>query len=388
MNKIAIRVDANEIVATGHIMRSRTIAKSLEQMGCSVVFVSADNNIIPYIEDDFEYKILGSDWRDLENEENVFIDFLRLESIDRVLVDTYYATATYIEGLRSAGIKVMYIDDMQKEIYPVNAILNYSPGAPVPYYEDAYDKETMLLLGTKYIPLREQFWNRNRTGHGSSAEEMGIYGTDGEILQNIDIVARENKESSEGAHRTYGYEKDGIGSIFLTTGGADSMGLSDIIATAIIRDPELKFAKSGKKIHLLAGRFYRVTERMQQYIEDGYVVLHQNVDNVAGIMEKCDVGITPAGTTLYELCALGIPCISFVFVENQEPDALFFNDEKLVPYAGDFREDEKEVLRNIINTLRTYGNMDSHDIIEQGDKLKRVIDGQGADRIAEALLDM
>lgn len=167
------------------------------------------------------------------------------------------------------------------------------------------------------------------------------------------------------------------------------MGLSEIISTALIREPELGFKEDHhKKIHLLAGRFYRVTEKIQEYIEDGYVVLHQNVSNVADIMKQCDVAITPAGTTLFELSALGIPSVSFVFAENQEPDALYFSDKELVPYAGDFREDDAQVLKNIILAIKDFAKLDSADRIEHGEKLKKLVDGQGADRIAEVLLEM
>jgi len=388
LNKIAIRVDANEIVATGHVMRCRTIADSLEQMGCSVVFVSADDNIIPYIGENYNYRILESDWRELDAEVNVLIDLLCESGVDRLLLDTYYATADYIKKLKENGIKVMYIDDMQKEIYPADVILNYSPGAPYLDYEKMYEGENVrFLLGTKYIPLRAQFTRRGNSKKADTSLVNAI-GTDGEALKNIDIIAMENINCSEGAHRTFGYEKNGIENIFLTTGGADSMGLSDLIATAILRDPELKFRESGKKIHLLAGRFFRVNERIQQYIEDGNVILHQNVDNVADIMEMCDVGITPAGTTLFELCSLGIPCISFVFVENQEPDAEYFNRAKLAPYAGDFREDDRQVIQNILNTLKEFAKMDSADILEHSGKLKNEIDGRGAERIAVALTEM
>ena len=118
MNKIAIRVDANEIVATGHIMRCRTIAGSLQQMGCTVVFVSADNNIEPYVRGDFNYHVLESDWRKMEEEIIALLDFLHEEEINRILVDSYYATPEYIRMLEGRGIKVMYIDDMQKEVFP------------------------------------------------------------------------------------------------------------------------------------------------------------------------------------------------------------------------------------------------------------------------------
>ena len=391
LNKIAIRVDANEIVATGHIMRCRTIAGSLVQMGCSVVFVSADNNIAPYVQDDYEIKVLESNWRKMEEEIIVLLDFLHEEEINTILVDSYYATPEYIRMLESNGVRTMYIDDMQKEVYPATAILNYSPGALELGYEEFYNGYSpRLLLGTRYIPIRDQFvLNKQSDSESGFVSSYGIIGTDGELLQNIDLVANENKESSEGAHRTYGYRNESVNNIFLTTGGADSMGLSELIASAIIKDPELGFTEDkNKKIHLLAGRFYRVTEKIQRYIEDGYVVLHQNVSNVADIMSMCDVAITPAGTTLFELCAVGVLSVSFVFAENQEPDAMYFAKEGYVPYAGDFRDDLNEVITAILTYIEEVVHMDTTERIEISGRLKKLIDGQGADRIAEVLMEM
>ena len=390
MNKVAIRVDANEIVATGHIMRCRTIAGSLRQMGCSVFFVSADNNIMPYIGDEYPVYILGSNWRKMEQEIVLFLEFLKQEGIRRVLLDSYQATSLYMKILRDQGIGVMYIDDMKKDTFPVSAILNYSPGAVSLGYEADYAKQnTMLLLGTKYIPLREQFWQRSHLIAGISEEEKEEqYGTDGELLMNIDLVASENEASSQGVHRTYGYKIKGLKNIFLTTGGADKRGLAEVIITAILQDPELHFRDGNRQIHLLAGRFYRISERVESYVEDGYVVIHQNVSNVAEIMGRCDAAITPAGTTLFELCAVGVPSVSYVFAENMEPDALFFSKSNLVRYAGDFRDDEETTIIHILDEMHRFAEMDSAERIEIGEKLKHLIDGQGADRIAEALLDM
>lgn len=372
-------------------MRCRTIAHSLLQLGCFVVFVSADDNIVPYIKDEFEYQILETNWRNMEQEIIALLDFLHEEGINRMLVDSYYATPEYIRMLESNGIRTMYIDDMQKEQYPASVLLNYSPGAPGLGYEEFYEGNApKLLLGTKYIPIREQFVRQSgRSGGTGITGDSNRYGTDGEILQNIDLVASENAEAFEGAHRTYGYNKGEINNIFLTTGGADTMGLSEIIVSAILRDNELGFLGSrDKKIHLLAGRFYRVTEKIQQFIEDGYVVLHQNVSNVADIMSSCDVAITPAGTTLYELCAVGVLSVSYVFAENQEPDALFFANEGYIPYAGDFRDDANETLTAILRYLEEVLSMDTSQRLEISGKLKKLIDGQGADRIAEVLTEM
>ena len=43
MMKIGIRVDANEIVATGHVMRCLAIAEELRKIGQELLFISADD---------------------------------------------------------------------------------------------------------------------------------------------------------------------------------------------------------------------------------------------------------------------------------------------------------------------------------------------------------
>ena len=51
-------------------------------------------------------------------------------------------------------------------------------------------------------------------------------------------------------------------------------------------------------------------------------------------------------------------------------------------------DDEKKVLDAILGEIKKLDGMDSNERIEIGSRLKKVIDGQGADRVAQALLDM
>ena len=43
----------------------------------------------------------------------------------RLVIDSYQATASYLASI-NAVVPVMYIDDMEKEVYLVDAILRYS----------------------------------------------------------------------------------------------------------------------------------------------------------------------------------------------------------------------------------------------------------------------
>ena len=69
MMKIGIRVDANEIVATGHVMRCLAIAEELRKIGQELLFISADDFPRPLIEQKgFEFVSLQTDWKHMEKE--------------------------------------------------------------------------------------------------------------------------------------------------------------------------------------------------------------------------------------------------------------------------------------------------------------------------------
>ncbi len=345
MNKIAIRVDANEIVATGHIMRCLTIASALRRHGADVRFISADDHIRPYVsKQNFNMYVLGSAWDDMDSEADDLIRYLHSENIDRMFVDTYSVTEEYFRRLREAGIRVMYIDDLCRVAYPVDAVVNYCPAAVSLGYESMYPKETKLYLGSEYIPIREQFG---------------------------------------------GYSfKDGQG-LLITAGGADAMGLADIMIRRILDERGLGFGDGPKgRLHLLAGSFYKPSEELMGYVDDGRVILHQNVDNVAEIMAECRAAISSAGTTLFELCAVGIPTASFVFVDNQMTDALYFDREGLMPYIGDFRVSENRCVERMIDWMYEIGGVTPAVRRGRSDKLRSIVDGRGADRLAEAIINL
>lgn len=345
MSKIAIRVDANEVVATGHIMRCLTIASAVRRQGAEVRFISADDHIRPYVsKNNFNMYVLGSAWDDMSTEIDALISYLHAEDIHTMFVDTYSVTEEYFRRLREAGIHVMYIDDLCKVAYPVDAVVNYCPAAVSLGYESMYPKETKLYLGSKYIPIREQFG---------------------------------------------GYSfNDGYG-LLITAGGADAMGLADIMVHNILNERGLGFADGPKgRLHVLAGSFYKPSDEMKEYVDQGLVVLHQNVDNVAQIMAECRAAISSAGTTLFELCAVGIPTASFVFVDNQMTDALYFDREGLMPYIGDFRVSENRCVERMIDWLFEIGGVTPAVRRGRSDRLRSIVDGRGADHLAEALITL
>ena len=94
------------------------------------------------------------------------------------------------------------------------------------------------------------------------------------------------------------------------------------------------------------------------------------------------MAVSAGGTTLYELCAVGTPTVSYSFVDNQLDNVKQFADDKLIRYAGDVRYDS--VYDNICNILEEdYAEQKNRQVISK--KMQAMIDGFGATRIVERI---
>ncbi len=114
------------------------------------------------------------------------------------------------------------------------------------------------------------------------------------------------------------------------------------------------------------------------------IVLHINEQNMSGLMQKCDVAISAAGSTLYELCACGTPTITYTLADNQLIAAEEFQNRGLMVNAGDCRNNDifidkiVEILRDLID--------DKYKRQQMSFCMQLLIDGRGAQRLVDELL--
>lgn len=106
---------------------------------------------------------------------------------------------------------------------------------------------------------------------------------------------------------------------------------------------------------------------------------------MASLMCSCDLAVSAGGTTLYELCALGIPTISFTMADNQLTNAKAFDSVQAIPYAGDIRFQQDEVLHRVLHFMTDMSqNFKSRKNAHE--TMSRFVDDRGSARIADALL--
>lgn len=337
-----IRADGNGTIGLGHVMRCLSIADGLKQMGQDTTFIVADEHPAKLIQDrGYKILILYSDYQSMEQEVEILIPLIRQNDIPLLLVDSYFVTQNYFKEL-AYHVPLAYMDDMGKEPYPVFVLINYNIYGPrLPYgrlYENS-EKPPEYLLGSTYAPLRKEF------GEGS--------------YQVRDIAKK----------------------VLVTTGGADAYHVCGQYVEQMTREDRKTI------FHVISGPFHSSRQELLALSEKySNIIIHENVSEMAQLMRECDIAVSAAGSTLYELCAIGVPTLYFYFVENQELPAKYFELDTQMINAGNYVQNPKATLNKLVSdTRRLLASYEERWRIS--DSMSKVTDGRGAERIAECLIN-
>lgn len=192
-----------------------------------------------------------------------------------------------------------------------------------------------MLIGGRYVPLREEFEN---------------------------VIPQTRKEVTD---------------ILVTMGGSDPANATCHIVASLIKNSKYR----DIQIHVVAGRLYHNLPELLQISEADNVCMHHNVLDMKSLMQACDIAIAACGTTLYELCACGIPTICVEISENQVGSKVWEEKNQMF-YAGNFVTDPESCIRVIVERLDEY--IASFELRkERAEIMHQVADGNGANRIAE-----
>lgn len=343
MKKIYIRVDGNEIIATGHVMRCLSIAEQIRKLGAEAIFLVADSRPCPLIEEKgFSVVVIDSIWDDLNQETDKLCNYIIEHHVELLLIDSYYVTKEYLQKLAKCT-KIIYIDDLNSFLYPVHGLIYYWVFADEKAYKLPYQEAGMnleILVGGRYAPLREEF-----------------------------------------AYKPYEVREQ-IKKVLVTTGGTDQLNVAGNILSKVIDSSSLM----ELEYHVIVGCFNQNKEKLYRMAEAyANIYLHENVSNMSEWMRACDVAISASGTTLYELCACGIPTICLEVADNQKGAAMW-EETGYMLYAGNAYEDKEQCMQRCIEALLQY--KDSFKLRQDKSiHMQSLVDGNGAKRIAQYLID-
>ncbi len=353
---IYFRADANHNIGMGHIMRCLSIADAVANIfDNDIIFLLADDNAHQFILDrGYEAIILHSSYDDMEAELNYWPRI----TPNIIIVDSYYATPKYMGVLREKVGKggLVYVDDLAIFPYPVDIIVNYNAYAKLSLYTKIYADSEMpiMVLGPNYAPLRSMF--------------RGI----------------EKKKQPKN-----------VKNVLISTGGSDELHLALAMVKYICGMPG---KNEAKYFHFLLGAMNTDKEEIRSLANaQPNIFLHENVSDMKSLISSCDIAVSAAGSTLYEICACGVPLITYSIADNQISGAEAFGQSGLAQNIGDLRNPV-----TIETSLVMSGELDSSSVerifsavlelsdnykkrCEVGTRMQDMIDGFGADRIAEVI---
>lgn len=422
---IYIRTDGNSKIAAGHLVRCLSIAQNCLKIGIPVCFLLSDEESLQllngFLTDDLKQNpglsvqiLKTAKYDDLERElpevlallsapytstpSHLFSDapstpFSSITcSADAspavssgrkdknicskgyvYLLDSYFVTKKYLTTINSAA-KVAYLDDLQLFDYPVDLIINYDviPDTVMPSYRTAYSKVGKALLGAAYTPLRSQFENKAVTVKEKVTDILITTGGSDPYHFCVEFVQEFSEQFS------------------CPSTSAASTALRNITTASDEHVTEIP------TLHIVIGSLSKDKENLHALAKEyPFIKLHEKVMDMAALMSVCDLAISAAGTTLYELCALGVPTVSFTMADNQLVAAKAFDEAGAIPCAGDIRKEKDPMMDRIFDFLIQMRDEipDKTGSLSSGYKhrfcahetMHRLVDGNGAMRIAKEL---
>lgn len=294
---VTFRVDASTDIGTGHVARCLALAHGINEEGGRCTFVSRahpnhlgarilaaghESNLLPEVSDDVRragYEAwLGTDWRTDAEQTLAAMAGGRSEWL---VVDHYGLDARWEKAVRAACDRLFVIDDLANRSHDCDLLLDQNLGRRIEDYAGRITGACQLLVGPRYALLRPEFMQ-----HRSASLE----GRDRRTLRRLLVTMG-------------GVDKDNVTSEVLMALRECSLP-DDMTITCVMGSG----APALKHVRALAREMPWPTEVAVDV-------------QMAATMERADLAIGAAGSTSWERCCLGLPCIAVVIAENQREAA-------------------------------------------------------------------
>ncbi|SNS12235.1 UDP-2,4-diacetamido-2,4,6-trideoxy-beta-L-altropyranose hydrolase [Azospirillum sp. RU38E] len=336
---VLIRADAAVDIGTGHVMRCLALAEALRELGADAAFCGS--RITPSLRDRLAAEGIAHHLIDPAHDAADMLALYQRIGAKALVVDSYWLDADWRAAMRQAGGPVLALDDLADRPLFADLVWNPSPQAhTLPY--DRLAPGAKLLLGDAHVLIRREIRDRISAPRPALAERARILVTFG---------------GSDPAGLTVPVIKR------LAPLLPDGVGLDVVVGGS---NPALACCRAA------AARFPAVA-------------LHVDTREMGRLIAGCGLAITAGGGTVAEMAALATPCLLVAVVDNQAAAAA---DARARGWAAvlDARGMDKADAAGAVteSSLRLWA-----DLPARADLSRRIagIDGQGAPRVARALLD-
>lgn len=326
---IYIRLEGDEDkIGLGHFIRMSGLAEEFQIRGEAFRFIIRESSALMY-----EFKRSAFGFVKIPDKVSVKDEPLwineNLNRNDILIVDYPEADAAYLSKIRDS-IFVMLVDNLEAPSLSCNLYLHMGNYASK-YREFLKNEGREALLSADYMILRTQFSDSDERRIGTNCDNL-----------------------------------------LVTMGNSDSLALTEPICEVA----------SGlfDKVNVVVRKSFKTVPNLERFSN---VEVHRNVNNMHDLMHEADLGITTGGNTIYEFAAEGLPALVYVIDRMHAEQTRIFHKDGCLISMGHGSNFNPERLRETLTMLKN----DSEKRRKMSEVGKKLVDGQGAARVATGLLE-
>lgn len=304
--QVFIRTDGNEMIGLGHVYRCLALSQMLtDDFECCLVV--KDNPVIVAVIQlhDIPLRLIRADIP--ENEEIQLLQEMIQQKSDILVLDGYQFEAPYQLACKKAGIKIVVIDDLCRDQFFADLLINHGGEMLRSRYEEK--TQAKLLLGFDYLMLRQEFFSR-------------------QLTKSID---------------------SGVGVAFICFGGADPFRVTTKAIRAAFRSGFIK------RVTVVAGAAYQDWNSLNELKDDLKEKLEVykgvNAEQMVKLIAGAQLAICPASSISLEVCSVGAGLLTGTVIDNQNAIHLQLLGKGCAVSVGDFCEIKKEQLASCIRDI-------------------------------------
>ncbi|MCE7749197.1 MAG: hypothetical protein GPJ51_12440 [Candidatus Heimdallarchaeota archaeon] len=280
----------------GHIYRTITIASNLLEH--EVIFVTKKSSDLG-LEKVYSHNFTVIE---IEEEQDIF-EVIEKENPDIVFLDILDTEAAYLQKIKMYNPLLVSFEDLKGGFTEADLVFN------AVFKTDLGQKLEHVYDGYKYVCLRDEF-------------HLVPFKTISEEVKNL----------------------------LITFGGVDQNNLSEKCLN-VLDDLQLK----NLDVTLILGLGYKSLENIQKRASEmnksGFKIkVLQDVKLMSQHMYKADLAITSNGRTVYEIAALGVPCIA-IAQNERETQHPFSEEAHGVIYLGLLDEQTESKIKQTLEEL-------------------------------------
>jgi UDP-2,4-diacetamido-2,4,6-trideoxy-beta-L-altropyranose hydrolase len=327
--RVAFLTHGGPAVGLGHISRCLALGRALSAEGARVVFLLGREPRATGAVEAAGFDAVETDWERTAAEARKVVADLRPATL---VVDSYAVTGELLDSLRPLTGRLVAIDDIADRPLPVHAVVNGAAGAGGLEYRGGLP-ETVYLLGPRYALLDAAF--------GAPPER-----TTRAVVERVLVT---------------------VG------GGAQSAALRAAVPAAL--------SLGTVAVDVVVGPF--ANEWTGGALDDPRVVVHRGLSLLRPLMLAADLAVSGAGMTLLELAATATPTVFLRLAPNESNGTAFERAGAALPAGFPDAADCRATIA--LELKRLAGDAVLRESL--GSSARRLVDGQGALRVAQALID-